>query len=59
MGLIARMVAAVAASALLCVAACDPPVGAKPASEPLLALVDLAAQRVQMADTVAASKWHG
>jgi chorismate mutase len=57
MGLIARVVAAVAASTLLAVVACGPPVGAKPPSEPLLALVDLAAQRVQVADTVAASKW--
>lgn len=57
MRLIARLVAAVVASTLLSVAACDQPVGAKSPSEPLLALVDLAAQRVQVADTVAASKW--
>jgi chorismate mutase len=58
MRLIPRLVAAaVVASTLLSVAACDRPVGAKSPSEPLLALVDLAAQRVQVADTVAASKW--
>jgi chorismate mutase len=57
MDLIARVVTAVVASTLLSLAACDPPVDAKPPSEPLLTLVDLAAQRVQVADTVAASKW--
>jgi chorismate mutase len=57
MGLINRVVTTVVASALLSVAACAQPVGAKPPSEPLVALVDLAAQRLQVADTVAASKW--
>lgn len=57
MGSLHRMVGVVALSSLLSGTACAPGAGVKPPDEPLLALVDLAAQRVQTADTVAAAKW--
>lgn len=41
----------------LTAAACAPAADTKPGDEPLLALTDLAAQRVQIADVVAAAKW--
>lgn len=51
-------VATVAASAVLTVAACAPAAeDTRSSGESLLALVDLAAQRVQIADAVAAAKW--
>lgn len=56
---IIRVAVAVAVSAMLAVVACAsvPDAGAGPGSESLLTLVNLAAQRVQVADMVAASKW--
>ncbi len=51
-------VATVAASAVLTVAAYAPAAeDTRSSGESLLALVDLAAQRVQIADAVAAAKW--
>jgi chorismate mutase len=51
-------VAAVAAGALLTVAACAPATEeARSGGESFLALVDLSANRVQIADAVAAAKW--
>lgn len=54
-----RMVLAVAASVSVsgCAAAGPPVADEASHSESLLALVDVAAQRVQLADTVAAAKW--
>jgi chorismate mutase len=49
--------AVVTASTLLTVAASAPVADIKPGGESLLALVDFAAQRVQIADAVAAAKW--
>jgi chorismate mutase len=59
MGPIASVRAAFVVSALLVLVACAsvPAAGVRAAHEPLLALVDLAAQRMQVADAVAASKW--
>jgi chorismate mutase len=52
---------AVLAATTLSTAACAPAAGTKPGTKPggesLLALTDLAAQRVQIADAVAAAKW--
>lgn len=56
MSAITFVMAVVAASTLLTVAAFAPAADTKPGGESLLALVDLAAQRVQIADVVAAAK---
>lgn len=59
MGSVLRVAVALAAGALLAAVACAPVPAAGEGLEnkPLFALVDLAAQRVQVADAVAASKW--
>jgi chorismate mutase len=51
------MVAAIAATTLLTVTACTGDTENRSGRESLLALADLAAQRVQIADDVAAAKW--
>jgi chorismate mutase len=51
------VVVAVAVSALLTVTACGPAAETRAGRESLFALADLAAQRVQVADAVAAAKW--
>lgn len=57
MSAITLVMAVVTASTLLTVAASAPAVDIKPGGESLVALVDFAAQRVQLADVVAAAKW--
>lgn len=56
MSAITFVMAVVTASTLLTVAASAPAADTKPGGESLLALVDFAAQRVQIADAVAAAK---
>lgn len=50
-------VAVVLASALLTVSACTSATNPEPTAEPLQMLADVAAERVQLADVVAAAKW--
>ena len=57
MSAITFVMAVVTASTLLTVAASAPVADIKPGGESLLALVDFAAQRVQIADAIAAAKW--
>lgn len=57
MSAIAYVVAVVTASSLLTLAASAPGGDTKPGGESLEALADFAAQRVQIADAVAAAKW--
>lgn len=57
MSAITFVMAVVTASTLLTVAASAPATDTKAGGESLLALADFAAQRVQIADAVAAAKW--
>src|SRR5262249_37644360 len=54
---IARGITGLTVSTMLTLSACAPVADPTPGGGPLLALADLAAQRVQIADAVAAAKW--